>query len=510
MVKNKTVNSVQFCKIALGILLVFSFVIILSCKKNDTQGGEGSKDKNALSDNSYCSILESEYNLYDEAPPNESEMDIKISRGELVKVIDNEQTWPLVRLADGTIGYVEPWGMERTTTFDLFTKRLEPQQEGGAEVIADQARVFYQDLLGKNVDWTSVRAGYYPRGMKLKAIKKLKGGYWQVESGGFNYFIFGSAITACELPVNNNPVKISVRNSGVVKERRRIVLESVGALSVVERKNSFSRNMLAFEIAVTGASGLAFSDLPKVENMKLNIEEKDNERNILFIKTDYPVCGYRVVRDSPGKASIEINTNLWKNHGKSLYGVRVFLDPGHGGDELPGYAYGAKSLEGTVHERDLVLIAARELKKMLEAKEAVVKNYRNTNGDYYRLYDRIDNADAFGADIYIGVHYNQAPIEWTDNEKRSMPRGAQTFFNHPQAEKLAAVIGKRIPNSRNPSSEYGNFGAIRQTNTVAVLIELGFLTNPHELEELTDPAFRNEQLQGVVNGIIEYVASIGG
>ncbi|HLR51718.1 MAG TPA: N-acetylmuramoyl-L-alanine amidase, partial [Candidatus Avamphibacillus sp.] len=50
----------------------------------------------------------------------------------------------------------------------------------------------------------------------------------------------------------------------------------------------------------------------------------------------------------------------------------------------------------------------------------------------------------------------------------------------------------------------GDFKVLRENKDLAVLIELGFITNPGELENVQSPAFQDEAAKAITNGLINY------
>lgn len=46
---------------------------------------------------------------------------------------------------------------------------------------------------------------------------------------------------------------------------------------------------------------------------------------------------------------------------------------------------------------------------------------------------------------------------------------------------------------------------MNKTKNVAALAELGFLSNPDELEKIKDPDYIDKLAQGLYNGIVDYM-----
>ena len=51
---------------------------------------------------------------------------------------------------------------------------------------------------------------------------------------------------------------------------------------------------------------------------------------------------------------------------------------------------------------------------------------------------------------------------------------------------------------------HGNYLVLRENKQVAILIELGYLSNPNEERNVTTAKFREQATHGIYNGIIDY------
>ena len=196
---------------------------------------------------------------------------------------------------------------------------------------------------------------------------------------------------------------------------------------------------------------------------------------------------------------------------EELAGVKVVVDPGHGG--LDG---GASS--GDVVERDITLLIAHEVTKKLEKKGATVVMTRKKGGDALaehapgdqfptvrsrKLADlklREDITANENPDVFISVHVNAIPEEkW---------RGAQVFYHtggHPNGESLAKAIQAsfkdNLKNTEREALGISGVYLLKKAPMPAVLVETGFLSNSEERALLTDPAYQEKVADAIVKGI---------
>lgn len=204
---------------------------------------------------------------------------------------------------------------------------------------------------------------------------------------------------------------------------------------------------------------------------------------------------------------------------EELAGVKVLIDPGHGG--LDG---GASS--GEIVERDITLSIGHKLSKRLEKKGALVVMTRQQKGDALaehapsekfpstrsrKLADlklREDIAVNENPDVFISVHVNAIP------DKRW--RGAQVFYHeggHPNGEPLAKAIQeafvKNLKNTDRVAMSISGVYLLKMAPMPAVLVETGFLSNDEERALLTNPKYQDQLADAIMQGIISFVQAEG-
>ena len=176
--------------------------------------------------------------------------------------------------------------------------------------------------------------------------------------------------------------------------------------------------------------------------------------------------------------------------------VTVCLDPGHHPDRG---AVGPTGLE----ERTVNLAVALELKRMLEAKGAVVVMTREER-EGIALRARPKLAAAVDADILVSIHHN-APRDWENPYKHN---GSSTYYYHPMSSRLARLIHEEVLEEvRLPDLGvwYADLALCRPTQTVAVLTEEAFMTIPEQEMSLSDPAFRKRCARAIYRGLERFL-----
>lgn len=182
-----------------------------------------------------------------------------------------------------------------------------------------------------------------------------------------------------------------------------------------------------------------------------------------------------------------------------LEGVRIVLDPGHGGAGDTG-TRGPTGLQ----EKDLTMPVTRLLKGALERRGARV--WLTRDGDVeVGLKARTDAIAAAAPDLALSIHYNALP----DAGNAESTRGFGAFWYHPQAHALARDIHDRVTRGLGRPS-YGiwwdNLALARPSVAPSVLLELGFLINPEEYEWCTNEQEQARLVEAIADGVEAWLA----
>ena len=177
--------------------------------------------------------------------------------------------------------------------------------------------------------------------------------------------------------------------------------------------------------------------------------------------------------------------------------MKIFLDPGHGGAD-PGAVNTALGLRESVVNLDTTLI----LGGLLQAQGHTVQ-YSRTTDTAVSLSTRARMANDWGADIFISIHCNAV-----DNP---LAHGTETicFRAQTRAEQLAKDVQTALVAAnglRNRGVKTMNLAVLRLTRMPAILVELAFISNPHEAQLLSQRSFRETCARGIDTGVQRYIA----
>ncbi|MFB8794150.1 MAG: N-acetylmuramoyl-L-alanine amidase [Microcoleus sp.] len=184
-----------------------------------------------------------------------------------------------------------------------------------------------------------------------------------------------------------------------------------------------------------------------------------------------------------------------------LSGIKILLDPGHGGPQDSG----AVSPTG-IREKTVALIVSKLVREELVNRGANVVMTRVEDVDL-DLPPRVEMIQKEAPAIAISIHYNALP----DNGDAINTKGVGAFWFHPQAHSLAMFLHNYLVAKLNRPS-YGvfwnNLAMTRPAVAPSVLMELGFMINPEEFEWIVNQTEQKKLAEAIAQGITEWFASV--
>lgn len=182
-----------------------------------------------------------------------------------------------------------------------------------------------------------------------------------------------------------------------------------------------------------------------------------------------------------------------KNRKKgTLKGVTLVIDPGHGGNDK-----GTTGARGT-NEKEINLKTVELLKSKLRSAGAEVILTRESDA-YVDLRKRVSISHQYAADAFISIHYDA-----TDDSSIS---GFTTYYTNSFQRELAEYVHEGLSEKvtiRNRGVQPGNYLVTRENKQAAILIELGYLSNPSEESVVTTDFYREQATLGIYQGILNY------
>jgi N-acetylmuramoyl-L-alanine amidase len=259
---------------------------------------------------------------------------------------------------------------------------------------------------------------------------------------------------------------------------------------------------------------------------------------------------FRLVFDIHSTSSVDVPAQPLERTQRAPGIHMIVIDPGHGGAESGAVG------PGGVMEKDLTLEFARELAGKLG--RLGVQTLLTRNEDATVPHDaRPALANQNKADLFISIHLNSS--------LGAGAHGTETYFLSPQATDARAARAAAAENATPPAAgstatapgagaaeqedvdlilwdlaqshhlsesqrlanliqgefntalqlkdrgvKQAPFRVLKGATMPAVLVELGFISNPEEEKKLQDPAYRDQLLDSLVTAIARYRSSIEG
>lgn len=150
----------------------------------------------------------------------------------------------------------------------------------------------------------------------------------------------------------------------------------------------------------------------------------------------------------------------------------IVIDVGHGGKD-----YGAQA--GNIKEKDITLAIAKQL-QLLNTKNNINLIIASCDDDFISLKDRISKINKLNPDLLISLHVG----DFSDASKNGIEA---YYFKNQKFEKSSINAAERLIKNapkqlENTVIKPANFYLLKHSTSPAVLLNLGYLSNPKDLE----------------------------
>ena len=230
----------------------------------------------------------------------------------------------------------------------------------------------------------------------------------------------------------------------------------------------------------------------------VKVEQKEKYVVYAFtLKENASIWGYNVTFGEDGLTlTFNYKPALSANSAQPFKNVRILLDPGHGGTD-PG-ALGVAGLYGPT-EREVNMAHAYAIRDKLVALGATVK-IAHKNDRYFSLDERYIAIEEWDADIFLSIHHNSVGENADANKISGMEMYYHTVYSKKLADSmmkgLAGTLGRK---ERAVARSY--YRVTLMPYAPAILMELGFMSNPLEYEKAANQNQINLVADGVVAGL---------
>lgn len=187
---------------------------------------------------------------------------------------------------------------------------------------------------------------------------------------------------------------------------------------------------------------------------------------------------------------------------REVYDKIVVIDAGHGG-KMPG------AVKRGVYEKNINLAIVKELKKIFdEADDESLKVYYTRLTDVNpELEERVGMANAVDADVFISVHNNASSTGFFNHENGTLILYSPEEGTKQPSKRLAQICMQHVTASAGSKNlgivDGDDIRIVRMSEVPVSLIEVGYMTNTEELDNLLNPEYQKRVAQGIYNGIMQ-------
>ncbi|MBQ7125797.1 N-acetylmuramoyl-L-alanine amidase, partial [bacterium] len=255
-----------------------------------------------------------------------------------------------------------------------------------------------------------------------------------------------------------------------------------------------------FKIKLSNKTPYILSENDGLDLVIYNVKGFPENKYEFHINKIDKLFGYRSYYKNNSELVIEVKKYPIINPQTPLSGLKIAIDAGHGGNEI-----------GTIgclghKEKDVNLQVANILQDKLVTKGAKVQNLRVDDYDL-SLTDRVEMAQYLNPDIFVSIHHNAPP----DSAAFKHKSGSSVFYFYHQAKPLAKAIQKRLTQDlgmKDDTVKAQSFAVVRNTNSIAVLVEIGYMTDPEDNSKIIDQKFQEKAADAIIHGLEDYLNGI--
>ncbi len=255
-----------------------------------------------------------------------------------------------------------------------------------------------------------------------------------------------------------------------------------------------------------------------------------------------PVTSIPQPPSTPSMIRATTSPVLTKNNGRGYRDVIIVLDPGHGGHD-PGAI-------GPQHrvEKNVTLAIAKSLKTLID-KQPGMRAVLTRRGDYYiGLRERLNIARQYNADIFVSIHadafihaHSHGASVFALSQRGATSEAARWLAEKENYSELGGVNLKHLDDKNgvirsvlldlsqtatvsaslqmgaevleslgkmttlhNRHVEQARFVVLKSPDTPSILNETGFISNPTEAINLSNPRYQARLSEAIVLGLKRY------
>lgn len=255
----------------------------------------------------------------------------------------------------------------------------------------------------------------------------------------------------------------------------------------------YSESSLRKTLAGTAMDDMKIELMPKI-GLKLTLPLRANSIVNCYMGSDARSLKINVKAPKPSAIPVVPVIVKKKGSGKT-FGKVVVIDAGHGGSD-----YGA--IRNNFNEKDINLDVAKRVEAILLSKGVSVEMVRSKD-EAVSLQDRVLFSNNKSADVFVSVHVNAST--------KPEITGIETHYYRSESMDLAQSVHAQLASnikSKDRGLFRSKFYVINHTKAPAILVEIGFISNEDERNELLGNHRKQQTAKAIAEGILDYLSGM--
>ncbi|HEX2925499.1 MAG TPA: N-acetylmuramoyl-L-alanine amidase [Ruminiclostridium sp.] len=276
-----------------------------------------------------------------------------------------------------------------------------------------------------------------------------------------------------------------------------IALTSTSSVIKKYFSENYDKDKKTYTITIPASQNISLAEKTynigdkNVNSIVISKDPATSDTNIAFtVKKDFTFY----TSYNSDLAQTEVNLLIPAKEGEKL----VVIDAGHGGLD-PG-ASGGSTLE-----KDINLDIALKLEKLLKAQN--IKTFMLRQDDtFVGLYDRPYIANALNATMFLSIHNNSfdgTSANGTETLYYPEKAGDKSFTGQKFAQLIQNSLMNALDTYNRKTVSRPGLVVLKYTHMPSSLAEIGFLTNPGDLQRLNDQNFQQKTAQALCDAIVQ-------
>lgn len=242
---------------------------------------------------------------------------------------------------------------------------------------------------------------------------------------------------------------------------------------------------------------MKITDYPDVQRIRY---AKFNATTVRFVIDANYALNYESLSNTEGLLSLTLSmksstSDSGSNTTKPKDKYTIVIDAGHGNGDS-----GAVSVNNR-YEKTVNLGIANKVAELAKNEPKLNIVLTRSTDVFLELSERVSIANNLNADLFVSIHANSI-------DGKPSVGGTETYYYRSESKAFAEVMHKYLMKGtqfKDRGVKVASHHVTRNTKMPAILLEVGFLTNPEEEKQMFNEDFQYRVAQQIVNGLKAYL-----